>query len=96
MKISQFFKTRDEVDEKTVENRRETDNKLNQKIQDIEFNKTEIDKQRKEVCIEIDNLTMYMERLKDALNALGQSAEKICRKCILFREGRLGIDLVVL
>ncbi|KAJ8943708.1 hypothetical protein NQ314_009681 [Rhamnusium bicolor] len=36
---------------------------------------------------------MYIERLKDALQALQEDSLKICRKCLILREGRLGIDL---
>lgn len=75
-------------------NKREVDHKLEEKIKDIEFNKNEILRQRKEVCIEIDNLVTYDERIMDAMSALKESALKICRKCIVFREGRVGIDLV--
>lgn len=70
------------------------DHKLDEKIKDIEFNKGEIEKQRKEVCIEIDNLTTYNERIMDAMASLKEQALKICKKCLIFREGRLGIDLV--
>lgn len=85
---------RDEIEERTVLNKREVDHKISEKIKDIEFNKSEIERQRKEVCIEIDNLTLYKERIMDALTSLQESAQKICRKCLMFREGRLGIDLV--
>lgn len=82
------------MEEITVLNQREVDHKIEEKIKDIEFNKTEIEKQRKEVCIEIDNLNTYMERITDAMNSLKEHALKICRKCLILREGRLGIDLV--
>lgn len=75
-------------------NKREVDHKISEKIKDIEFNKGEIEKQRKDVCIEIDSLNLYKERIMDALKSLQESALKICRKCLMFREGRLGIDLV--
>lgn len=62
----------------------------------IEFNKGEIVKQRKLVLTEIDALNVYKERIIDAMNSLKQNALMICQKCLLFREGRLGIDLVSL
>lgn len=89
-----FLKLRDEVEEITILNKKDVDHKLEEKIKDIEFNKSEIEKQRKEVCIEIDNLTTYNERIMDAMASLKEQALKICRKCLVFREGRLGIDLV--
>lgn len=83
----------EEVYEQTDLNKREVDHKLHEKLEDIKFNKSEIEKQRKEVCIEIENLNIYIERIKDCLNALREDALKIVRKCLILREGRLGIDL---
>lgn len=82
------------MEEITSLNKRETDHKLEEKLKDIEFNKGEIEKQRKDVCTEIDNLLTYSERIMDAMASLKEQALKICKKCLLFREGRLGIDLV--
>lgn len=78
----------------TLMNKREVDHKLEEKIQDIEFNKKENLSQRKEVCIEIDNLSTYSERIMDALSSLKEQALK-CKKCVIFREGKVGIDLVI-
>lgn len=83
----------DVVNEKADLNKKDVDHKLNQKIQDIEFNSDEINKQRKEVCTEIENLNTYMDRLQDALQALKENAKEVCQKCLILREGRLGIDL---
>lgn len=83
----------DAVNEKTDHNKCDADHKLQEKVKDIEFNHEEICKQRKEVCIEVDNLNTYMDRLHDALKSLSEDAMKICKKCLILREGRLGIDL---
>nr|CAI5860677.1 unnamed protein product [Callosobruchus analis] len=91
--VSETDRSIEEVNERTDLNKRDTDHKLAEKLKDIEFNKTEIEKQRKEVVKEIDNLTTYMERIKDAMNSLREDALKIVRKCLMLREGRLGIDL---
>lgn len=80
--------------ERTVTNKREVDHKLEEKIHDIEFIKNEIVIQRKEVVKEIDNLLLYIERIHDALNALKLQGQSTCNKCLVLREGRLGIDLV--
>ncbi|KAJ8984710.1 hypothetical protein NQ317_004971 [Molorchus minor] len=83
----------DQVNEITDTNKKDVDHKIDEKIKDIEFNKTEIDLQRKAVCMEIECLNMYIERIKDALNALQEDSLKIVRKCLLLRESRVGIDL---
>lgn len=80
--------------ERTLTNKREVDHKLEEKIKDVEFIKNEIIIQRKEVVKEIDNLLLYIERIHDALNASKSQGQTTCRKCLILREGRLGIDLV--
>lgn len=75
-------------------NKKDTDRALEERKKDIDFNAGEIKKQRKEVCIEVDNLKTYMERMKDCLEALDKNARVICQKCVILREGRIGIDLV--
>ncbi|KAK4876143.1 hypothetical protein RN001_012565 [Aquatica leii] len=77
----------------TATNKLEVDHKIQEKIQDITFVNNEILKQRKEVCSEIENLTIYNERIMDALHNLQQRVLAICQKCLIFREGRVGIDL---
>ncbi|XP_030759272.1 tektin-1 [Sitophilus oryzae] len=84
---------KDEVDERVELNRKDTDRKLEERKLDIEFNTGEIKKQRKEVCIEVDNLKTYMERIKDCLESLKKNAQVMCQKCIILREQRIGIDL---
>lgn len=61
-------------------------------ISDIEFNKQEIEKQRKVVCIELDNLKVFIERLRECSGAVDDNFKNI-KKCLILREGRLGIDL---
>lgn len=85
---------REQVEEITVLNKREVDHKLEEKIKDIEFAKQEILKQRKEVVKEIENLEVYSERIMDAMASLKENSLRICKKCLIFREERLGIDLV--
>lgn len=82
------------MNEITDLNKREVDHKLEEKVKDLEFAKDEIGKQRKEVCKEIENLTTYSDRIMDAMASLKEQALKICKKCLILREGRLGIDLV--
>ncbi|XP_022914995.1 tektin-1 [Onthophagus taurus] len=91
--LAECERVRDEVKERTLLNKREVDHKINEKIQDIEFNKHEIDRQRKVVCSEIECLTLYKERIMDAMASLKDQSMRICKKCLIFREGRIGIDL---
>ncbi|KAK5645087.1 hypothetical protein RI129_006387 [Pyrocoelia pectoralis] len=91
--LAECEREREHITEITLMNKREVDHKLEEKIGDISFNKGELIRQRKEVCLEIDNLSIYNERIVDALAFLKNQALLINKKCILFREERLGIDL---
>lgn len=75
-------------------NKKDVDRSLQQKIDLIDFVNKEIRLQRKDACIEIDNLLTYNERIMDAMAALKDNSLRICRKCLMFRENRVGIDLV--
>ncbi|CAG9759484.1 unnamed protein product [Ceutorhynchus assimilis] len=91
---SEIERVKDDAQEKIDLNKKETDRQIKNRQEDIEFNTAEIKLQRKEICTEIDNLKLYMERIKDCLEALENNARVICQKCIVLRDGRIGIDLV--
>lgn len=86
------------INEKTKElagiNKAETDHNLDERIKEIEFRKIETEKQRKDVMLEVDALVTYKERIMDAMQSIKDEGLRICKKCIILREGRLGIDLV--
>ncbi|XP_076626685.1 tektin C [Colletes latitarsis] len=75
-------------------NKEETDYRLKEKLEDIEFCKKELLRIRKEVLLEKDALLTYKERIMDALSSVRRNALVICEKCLILREHRLGIDLV--
>ncbi|CAK9812375.1 TEKT1 [Anthophora quadrimaculata] len=84
-----------ELSTETVQaNKLETDHRLKEKIEDIEFRKRELLRIRKEVLFEFDALLIYKERIMDALSSVKRNALVICENCLIFREHRLGIDLV--
>ncbi|XP_066247873.1 tektin-1-like [Euwallacea similis] len=91
--IAECKRLKAEVEEKTKLNKKDTDHKIEERKLDIEFNTNEIKLQRKEVYTEVDNLKTYMERIKDCLDAMEKNGKVISQKCIVFREGRIGIDL---
>ncbi|XP_012274923.1 tektin-1 [Orussus abietinus] len=75
-------------------NKKETDYRLKEKLEDIEFNRKELLQIRREVLLEIEALGVSKDRLIDALNSVRKNALDICQKCLMYRERRLGIDLV--
>ncbi|XP_078044988.1 tektin C [Augochlora pura] len=80
--------------EKVKGNKEETDHRLKEKLEDIEFRKRELLRIRKDVLLETDALLIYKERIMNALSSVRRNALVICEKCLMFREHRLGIDLV--
>ncbi|XP_001601619.1 tektin-1 [Nasonia vitripennis] len=80
--------------EKVISNRDQTNHCLNERINEIEFCKQELIRNRNELPLEIDALISYKNRLLDSLSSLRQNALDICEKCLSARERRLGIDLV--
>ncbi|KYN28924.1 Tektin-1 [Trachymyrmex cornetzi] len=75
-------------------NKEETDHRLLEKLNDIEFRKGELLRIRKDTVLEIDALSVYKERIINVLKSVKRNALAICEKCLIDRECRLGIDLV--
>ncbi|XP_074102593.1 tektin C [Cotesia typhae] len=81
--------------ELTKTNKTATDYELKEKLADVKFVKDEILRHRKDVILEIDALKTYKARLIDGLASIQENAAEICKKCLIAREHRLGIDLTV-
>ncbi|XP_003703991.1 tektin C [Megachile rotundata] len=92
--ISESQRVCESTTEKVRNNKEETDYRIKEKVEDIEFRKKELLRIRKEVLLETDALLIYKERIMDALSSVKRNALVICEKCLIFREHRLGIDLV--
>lgn len=71
------------------------DRRIEERIHEVTFVKTELEIQRKEIEVELEALSVYKTRYQDCLASLSQNALNICRRCLMMRDGRLGIDLVV-
>lgn len=91
--LTECERIREKTSEISKLNKADTDHCLNQRIEEIEFRKRETEKQRKDVVLEIDALITYKERIMDAMQSIKDEALRICKKCIILREGRVGIDL---
>ncbi|XP_041970030.1 tektin-1 [Aricia agestis] len=93
--LGECERLREETAERTAIMKATTDRRIEERIGDVEFNKNELQRQRKEICLELEALGVYKTRLQDCLASLKANALAICRKCLMLRDGRLGIDLVV-
>lgn len=71
--------------EKVKTNREETDYRLEEELQDIQFLKDELLRIRKEIILEIDALLTFKERIIHSLNAVKRNAFDICRNCLIAR-----------
>lgn len=63
-------------------NREETERQLQEKLSDIEFRRKELLRIRKDIVLEIDGLSIYRERITDALKSVKRNALTICEKCL--------------
>lgn len=82
-----------ETEERTSNNKRETDCKLEERLEEITFLKGEIERQRKEASLEVEHLSTSIRRMEDCTAGLNRNAYQVITKCIILREKRIGIDL---
>ena len=75
--------------------KKESDFRLKERIDDVKFQRDEIKKQKKTACIEEEALKVYKQRALDAMGSLKENALNITQKCIILRETRVGVDLVL-
>ena len=77
----------------TVKTQNDVNKKLDQRINDINFWKSELDQQHAETDDEINMMLKYKERLERALAAT-ETPLLVSRECLVNRESRVKIDLV--
>lgn len=77
----------------TMKTQSDVNKKIEQRLNDINFWKSELDRQYKETEDEIQKMLEYKERLEVALDAT-QIPLHIASECLQNRERRVGIDLV--
>lgn len=66
-------------------NKEETEHRLREKLNDIEFRKKELLLIRKDVALEIDGLLTYKQRIANTLTSVKRNALAICEKCLVAR-----------
>lgn len=84
-----------EAGERSILLKETVDRRLEERMGDVGYLKKELEIQRTEISLELEALSVYKTRLQDCLKSLQENALNICRKCLLLRDGRIGIDLVV-
>ncbi|KAF5395773.1 hypothetical protein PHET_11731 [Paragonimus heterotremus] len=83
----------DETAKRTERTLKDVDKKIDQRIKDIKYWKSEVNKKLEDVTNETDALNTSFVRLKKALEATEEPLH-LTQQCLLTRETRTGIDLV--
>lgn len=82
-----------EIEVRTVETQQDVNKKLEQRLNDINFWKSELDNEQQATLNEIDMMLNYKTRLSRAL-ADTELPLMIAQQCLVNREKRQGVDLV--
>ena len=82
-----------EVHITTIKTQSDVNKKLDQRITDVKFWKSELDRLHGETDDEINTLLQYKDRLEKALDAT-QLPLQVAKQCLANREERVAIDLV--
>lgn len=85
----------DETKQTTSRNKEETDYRLKERILDVEFRWNELKIQKRTAQKEEEALKLYRQRILIAIDSLREQAARLCSQCIIFRENRKGIDMVI-
>ncbi|XP_053311499.1 tektin-1 [Spea bombifrons] len=83
----------DEIEKRTQKSQQDVNKKLEQRLEDVEFWKKELDIKLEETVNEIEQLLAYKIRLEKALESCKEPLS-IAQQCLMEREKRVGIDLV--
>ncbi|XP_063812203.1 tektin-1 isoform X2 [Pseudophryne corroboree] len=83
----------DEIERTTQKSQKDVNKKLEQRLEDIQFWKKELDNKLEDTVNEIEQLLAYKIRLEKALESCIEPLY-IAQQCLVEREKRVGIDLV--
>jgi len=91
--IAESDRLKGETAKRTEKSQADVDKKLEQRLNDIKYWKTELDDKLQGLTREIENLEAFKQRVDKALQATDEPLH-IARMCLANREKRVGIDLV--
>ncbi|XP_029638303.2 tektin-1-like [Octopus sinensis] len=91
--VAESLRLQDEAEAQTKKTQNDVNKKFDQRLDDLKFWKSEIDKKLDDITEEIDCLETFKRRLQAALEDC-YNPLNIAKQCLLFREHRQGIDLV--
>ncbi|XP_040194275.1 tektin-1 [Rana temporaria] len=83
----------DEIEKTTQKTQKDVNKKLEQRLDDIQFWKKELDNELEDTVNDLEQLLAYKIRLEKALQSCMEPLS-IAQQCLVEREKRVGIDLV--
>ncbi|KAG9485804.1 hypothetical protein GDO78_008733 [Eleutherodactylus coqui] len=83
----------DEIEKSTQKTQKDVNKKLEQRLNEIQFWKKELDNKLEDTVNDIEQLLAYKTRLEKALESCMEPLA-IAQQCLVEREKRIGIDLV--
>ncbi|NXE39250.1 TEKT1 protein, partial [Ptilorrhoa leucosticta] len=91
--IAESWRLVDEIEKTTQKTQSDVNKKLEQRREEINFWKQELDNKLEQIVHETEVLLTFKNRLETALEGCKEPLV-IAQKCLLYRQRRIGIDLV--
>ncbi|NWY44435.1 TEKT1 protein, partial [Sylvia atricapilla] len=91
--IAESWRLVDEIEKTTQKTQSDVNKKLEQRLEEIKFWKQELDNKLEQIVHETETLLTLKNRLERALEGCKEPLV-IAQKCLLYRQRRVGIDLV--
>ncbi|XP_023795242.1 tektin-1 [Cyanistes caeruleus] len=91
--IAESWRLVDEIEKTTQKTQSDVNKKLEQRREEIKFWKQELDNKLEQIVHETEILLTFKNRLERALEGCKEQLV-IAQKCLLYRQRRVGIDLV--
>ncbi|NXG22490.1 TEKT1 protein, partial [Grallaria varia] len=91
--IAESWRLVDEIEKTTQKTQSDVNKKIEQRREEIKFWKEELDNKLEQIVHEIEVLLTFKNRLERALESCKEPLV-IAQKCLLYRQRRVGIDLV--
>ncbi|NXY64565.1 TEKT1 protein, partial [Callaeas wilsoni] len=91
--IAESWRLVDEIEKTTQKTQSDVNKKIEQRREEIKFWKQELDNKLEQIVHETEALLTFKNRLERALEGCKEPLV-IAQKCVLYRQRRIGIDLV--
>ncbi|XP_037936189.1 tektin-1 [Teleopsis dalmanni] len=91
--VEESRRTVDERKDTTKNWQREVEHHLRERASEIRFLCDELNRQKKTALLEDEALSVYRDRVLNAIEFLKEKSLAINHRCLLLREGRIGVDL---